>query len=274
MTRPLFIGGNWKCNGTSAKVIELVDMLNNSGDFSDSIDVVVAPPAIHIGSVLKTVRSDVHVAIQNCWSEPNVIRFFYRFSLLSNFFFLQAGAWTGEITPDLIKDFGVKWVILGHSERRVNCNETNEIVAKKVRLALEAGLKTIACIGEKLIDRQLNRTFEVCYEQIKPILAAVPGGKLNNLVIAYEPVWAIGTGVTPTPLEAQNTHLGIRKWIADNVSSDAANNLRIIYGGSVNRANCESLICMNDIDGFLIGGASLKNDFTDIIAICVSKSKL
>jgi len=254
--RKCFVGGNWKCNGTRSEVKQLVEMLNGFGEIPKNVDVVVAPPAIHIGSVLDGLRSDIKVAIQNSWSEP------------------KAGAWTGEVTPDLIVDFGLEWVVLGHSERRAYCGESEEIVGKKVKLALEAGLNVIACIGEQLEDRESNNTMKVCEAQLAPILDAIPSKNLSNVVIAYEPVWAIGTGVTASPEQAQDTQKSIREYLATKIGESGANNMRIIYGGSVKGANCEDLIRKPDIDGFLVGGASLKKEFETIINSSSLKAKI
>jgi len=185
-----------------------------------------------------------------------------------------AGAWTGELTVDLVKDFGVNWAVLGHSERRAMCHETPQVVGKKVSISLAGGLNVIACIGEQLADRENGRTMEVCKEQLDPIIAAIPVEKLGNVVIAYEPVWAIGTGVTASPTQAQDTHFQIRNYLNDKIGVQAAANMRIIYGGSVKANNCDELIKNNDIDGFLVGGASLNEDFLKIIASCKLKSKI
>jgi triosephosphate isomerase len=233
-----------------------VKMLNEAGAIPSNCDVVVAPPTLHVGSVLAAVRKDVKVAVQNSWSEP------------------KAGAWTGELTVDLIKDFGLEWVILGHSERRQFCHESHDLVGKKVRLALEAGLNVIACIGESLAERQGGKTMDVCKAQLDPILANVPAGKLGHVVIAYEPVWAIGTGVTATPQQAQDTHHDIRAYLATKVGASEAAAMRIQYGGSVKGANCEELIRMPDIDGFLVGGASLLPEFAKIIQCAALKAKM
>merc|ERR1712062_240989 len=156
---------------------------------------------------------------------------------------------------------GLKWVILGHSERRQYFNETSDVVGDKVKLALEAGLNVIACVGEQKEDREGGKTMEVVTAQLKPIMDSIPSGKAGNLVLAYEPVWAIGTGLVATPDQAQDTHEDIRKFIATNYGNDIAQGMRIQYGGSVKAANCEELIQKPDIDGFLVGGASLKDEF-------------
>ena len=163
----------------------------------------------------------------------------------------------------MIKDCGCEWVILGHSERRNVFGEPDQLISEKVAHALKSGLKVIPCIGEKLEDREQNKTQEVVFNQMKAILPSITDWK--NVVIAYEPVWAIGTGKTATPEQAQEVHAQLRQWLKDNVSAEVAESCRIIYGGSVSPANCQELAKMGDIDGFLVGGASLKPDFVQII---------
>lgn len=194
--------------------------------------------------------------MQNIWREP------------------EAGAWTGELTVDLVKDFGVNWTILGHSERRAYNKESPEEVGTKVKIAVEAGMKVIGCIGETLEDRNADKTMDVCISQLDPIIEATPANLLSNLVIAYEPVWAIGTGVTATPEQAQQVHDELRKYLVSKIGPDAAQQMRIIYGGSVKGGNCEELMKKPDIDGFLVGGASLKEEFLKIIASASIKSKM
>mmetsp|Transcript_1204 Transcript_1204/g.2906 ORF Transcript_1204/g.2906 Transcript_1204/m.2906 type:complete len:258 (-) Transcript_1204:149-922(-) len=254
--KKVFIGGNWKCNGTKQSVAELVDLLNGAGEFPTNAEVVVAPTALHIHAVQANLRKDVAVSVQNIWSEP------------------AAGAWTGELTVDIVKDFGLDWCILGHSERRAYCGETAEIVGTKTKVALEGGMSVIACVGEQLEDREAGRTMEVCKEQLEPIIAAVPEGAIDRVVVAYEPVWAIGTGVTASPEQAQETHEQIREYLKTKIGEEAAAGVRIIYGGSVKAGNCEELIKKADIDGFLVGGASLKAEFKDIIASSAVKAKM
>lgn len=163
----------------------------------------------------------------------------------------------------MIKDVGCGWVILGHSERRNIFEETDELVGEKVFQALAEGLKVIACIGELLSEREAGKTMEVVSRQIKAIADKV--ADWNNVVIAYEPVWAIGTGVTATPEQAQEVHRMLRGWLQDNVSGEVSSKTRIIYGGSVNAKNCKELAKNEDVDGFLVGGASLKPEFVQII---------
>jgi triosephosphate isomerase len=197
------------------------------------------------------------------------------------------GAYTGEVSGELLKDFGVKWTLTGHSERRVGFGgpgESNELVGRKTMAALKAGLSVIACIGEQLSERENGTTMVVCAEQLAAIASCVKESDWKNVVIAYEPVWAIGkiilfrcvlcgviflfltgTGKVATPQQAEETHAQIRQWIAENVSAEVAQSIRIIYGGSVKANNCKSLIQCANIDGFLVGGASLLPEFVDIM---------
>eukprot|EP00126_Sphaerothecum_destruens_P002039 Sdes_comp15485_c0_seq2m4405 len=163
----------------------------------------------------------------------------------------------------MVLDLGCEWVIIGHSERRDIFGESNELIAEKIQYALSKGLQVIACIGEHLEERNANKTKEIIFKQLAAISAKVKDWK--NIVIAYEPVWAIGTGVTATPDQAQEAHADIRKWLEANVNAATASSTRIIYGGSVTGANCKDLAKKSDIDGFLVGGASLKPEFVNII---------
>ncbi|KJE95668.1 triosephosphate isomerase [Capsaspora owczarzaki ATCC 30864] len=242
MTRKFFVGGNWKLNGTRDFVETFVPILNASP--SENVEVVVAPPSPLIALVRGRLREDWGVSAQNCWK-------------------VAAGAFTGEISAELAKDVGAKWVILGHSERRTIFHESDELIAEKVAHALAIDLKVIACIGETLAEREAGQTLDVVYRQLKAI-----AGKVSNwsgVVIAYEPVWAIGTGKVATPAQAQEVHAALRTWLTSNVSVDASSSTRIIYGGSVTADNCNELAKQGDIDGFLVGGASLKPDFVKIV---------
>lgn len=163
----------------------------------------------------------------------------------------------------MLKDVGADWVIIGHSERRTIFGESDELVAEKTAFALAEGLKVIACIGETLQEREAGKTEEVVFRQMKAIAAQVKDW--TNVVVAYEPVWAIGTGKVATPQQAQDVHAALRKWLVDNVSADVSASLRIQYGGSVTAANCKELGSQPDIDGFLVGGASLKPEFVQIV---------
>lgn len=211
-------------------------------------EVVVGPPAIYLEHTRQQVNPAIGVAGQNCYK-------------------VGSGAFTGDNSADMIKDVGCEWVILGHSERRNVFGEPDDLIGEKVAYALKTGLKVIPCIGEKLEEREAGQTEAVIFRQMQAIIDC---GKLknsdwDNIVIAYEPVWAIGTGKTATPEQAQDVHKKLRKWLADNVSQDVANKVRIIYGGSVTAANCKDLGAQKDIDGFLVGGASLKPDFVSIV---------
>lgn len=176
---------------------------------------------------------------------------------------MPSGAFTGEVSPALLKDVGATWVILGHSERRQIFGESDELIAEKVVHALAEGLKVIACIGETLQEREAGQTEAVVFRQTKALAAVIKDW--SNVVLAYEPVWAIGTGKTATPAQAQEVHAALRKWLAENVSAAVSASLRIQYGGSVTAANARELASQGDIDGFLVGGASLKPEFVDIV---------
>lgn len=168
----------------------------------------------------------------------------------------------------MLVDAGIQWTLTGHSERRVGFGfpgETSHVVGVKTKNAIDCGMSVMACIGEQLSDRQSGATMAVCAEQLDAIKAALSIGDWKKVVIAYEPVWAIGTGVTASPEQAQETHAEIRKWLAKNVSAEVAAETRIIYGGSATSKNCKDLYAQPDINGFLVGGASLKAEFIDII---------
>lgn len=168
----------------------------------------------------------------------------------------------------MLVDAKIPWVILGHSERRALCGETNEFVGEKTKYALSKGLKVALCIGETLEQREAGTTLDVCFAQLKAVNDVITVADWENIVIAYEPVWAIGTGKVATPQQAQDVHAGIRKWCAENISAEVASKVRIQYGGSVNAGNCEELAQKEDIDGFLVGGASLIGDA--FVTICNS----
>lgn len=241
-----FVGGNWKCNGTKASIVKLVDVLN-SHEVTHAVDVVVAPTAAHLGLVQSILtNSAIQVSAQNCIP--------------------AGGAFTGEINAAQVKDLGLDWVIIGHSERRTKYGETDEVVAAKVAAAVQAGLKVIACIGETLDEREAGKTMDVVLRQMAAIDEAYSGtGKgmdwyATDLVIAYEPVWAIGTGKVATPEQAQEVHAGLRNYLGVSRADT-----RIIYGGSANDKNCGDLYSQADINGFLVGGASLLPAFNTII---------
>lgn len=251
MSRTPFVGGNWKCNGTQASTAELTSALAKGlADLNGAVDVVISPSTIHLGTALRAADSSngqVQVAAQNASLTPN-------------------GAFTGETSCEMLIDFGIKWVILGHSERRAKYGDTNQIVGDKVKRALDLGLSVIACLGEQLEERKAEQTTDVVLKQVKAIADNV--SDWSRVVVAYEPVWAIGTGFTATPDQAQEVHAVLRKWISANVENgeEVAKAVRIIYGGSVKPKNAAELFAEGDIDGFLVGGASLKaDDFQAII---------
>lgn len=245
MARKFFVGGNWKCNGTTEEVKKIVSTLNSADVPSQEVvEVVVSPPFVFLPLVKTSLRPDFHVAAQNCWVK-------------------KGGAFTGEVSAEMLVNLGIPWVIIGHSERRALLGESNEFVGDKVAYALAQGLKVIACVGETLEQRESGSTMDVVAAQTKAIADQV--SDWSNIVIAYEPVWAIGTGKVASPAQAQEVHFELRKWLNSNTSSDVAASTRIIYGGSVNGGNCKELAGQPDVDGFLVGGASLKPEFIDII---------
>nr|AFK41708.1 unknown [Medicago truncatula] len=245
-----FVGGNWKCNGTKDSISKLISDLNNA-KLEPDVDVVVAPPFVYIDQVKTSITDRIEISGQNSWVG-------------------KGGAFTGEISVEQLKDLGCKWVILGHSERRHVIGEKDEFIGKKAAYALSEGLGVIACIGELLEEREAGKTFDVCFQQLKAYADAVPSW--DNIVIAYEPVWAIGTGKVASPEQAQEVHLALRDWLKNNVSAEVASKTRIIYGGSVNGGNSADLAKKEDIDGFLVGGASLKGpEFATIVNSVTSK---
>ncbi|CAL8471024.1 g10566 [Coccomyxa elongata] len=243
--RKFFVGGNWKCNGTVKSVESLVDTLNNGTvPGADVVEVVVAPTAVHIPLVQSSLRKDFAIAAQNAWVKGS-------------------GAYTGELSAEILTDLGIPWVILGHSERRALIGESSELIADKTKYCLDKGLGVILCIGESLEEREAGKTFEVVAGQLAPVAEKI--SDWSKVVVAYEPVWAIGTGKVASPEQAQETHAQIRAWLAEKVSADVAGATRIIYGGSVSASNSDTLATEKDIDGFLVGGASLKPDFLKVI---------
>jgi len=248
MGRKFFVGGNWKMNNLKADNEKLIESLNAAPINFDTTEVLVSPPALYLDFVRQKLNPKFHVAAQNCYKK-------------------EKGAFTGDISPAMIKDNGGDYVILGHSERRNVFGETDELIGEKVKHALESGLFVLPCIGEKLEEREAGKTTEVVFNQLKHIADNI--SDWSKVVIAYEPVWAIGTGKTASKEQAQEVHAQLRKWLADNVSASVAESTRILYGGSVNGANAKDLASQPDIDGFLVGGASLKPEFA---AICNARA--
>ncbi len=247
MRKP-FVAGNWKMNGSKAMIASLVSELSSRWTQADKVDVAVCPPAVYIDYTRRALGDSViAVGAQNMASEPTY------------------GAFTGEVSAPMLKDFGVRHVILGHSERRSLFRETDEEIARKVEIALAAHLTPILCVGETLEERDAGITEQVIARQLDAVVQRVGGDAFARIVVAYEPVWAIGTGKTATPEQAQAVHAFIRDKIR-LLSAQAAEEMIIQYGGSVKPSNAAALFAQPDIDGGLIGGASLVAD--DFLAIC------
>lgn len=243
--RKAIIAGNWKMNNTASEGVALVKAIAPLVKDA-TCDVVVCVPAIDIPAVSEVLKgTNIMLGAENVH-------------------FAEKGAYTGEISAAMLKEYGVKYVIIGHSERRQYFGETDETVNKRTLTALKAGLTPIVCVGETLEERETGKTEEVLYRQIKEGLNGVED--ITALVVAYEPVWAIGTGKTATAAQANETIGFIRKTLGELFCEKCAAKVRIQYGGSMNAGNCKELMAQEEIDGGLIGGASLKaNDFTTIV---------
>lgn len=236
-------------NGSKASLIKLVEALNDA-QLDPNTEVVIAPPSLYLLTLQEIVKNGVQVAAQNAY-------------------FKESGAYTGEISPVQLKDAGINWVVLGHSERRSYFAETSEVIAKKTEAALAAGLSVILCVGETLEEREAGKTAAVVEAQLVEVIKVLgqDASKWSKIVIAYEPVWAIGTGKVATCAQAQEAHHDIRAYISKEVSQEVAETIRIIYGGSVTGTSCGELSAQPDVDGFLVGGASLKPEFINIINV-------
>ncbi len=246
MARKKIVAGNWKMNMTPSQAVALVEELKPLVA-SDDVEVVYCIPAIDIVPVVEAVKgTNVVVGAENMYYE-------------------EKGAYTGEISPEMLVDAGVKYVIIGHSERRDYFNECDCMLNKKVKRALEYNLTPILCCGESLEQREMGITLDWIRMQIKSDLKDVTAAQVASIVIAYEPIWAIGTGKTATTQQAQEVCKAIRDCIAEVYDADTAEKVRIQYGGSVNAANAAELFAQPDIDGGLVGGASLKADFGKIV---------
>ncbi|MCX6828475.1 MAG: triose-phosphate isomerase [candidate division Zixibacteria bacterium] len=241
------IAGNWKMNKTNPEAAELTRALVNSIGKIDRPRVVLCPPFTALSEMAKVIKgSSIFLGAQNIYCQ-------------------ESGAYTGEIAPGMLLTIGVAYVILGHSERREYFSETDNIVNAKVKLALKTGLIPIVCVGEKLADRENGKTEEVVGSQMDGSLDSLSGDEIKKVAIAYEPVWAIGTGKTATTQMAQEVHVFIRNTLKRKYG-EAAETVSILYGGSVNAENAASLLKEEDMDGALVGGASLKADqFTKIV---------
>ena len=246
MARKRIIAGNWKMNMTPSEAVKLVEELKPLV-VNDDVDVVYCVPAIDIVPVVEAVKgTNVQVGAENFYIEDK-------------------GAYTGEISAPMLVDAGVKYVIIGHSERREYFKEDDAFLNKKVKKAIASGLTPLLCCGETLEQREMGVTMDWIRLQIKSDLAGVAADDVKNLVIAYEPIWAIGTGKTATSDQAEEVCKGIRELIAEVYDTDTAEAVRIQYGGSMNAGNAKELLAKPNIDGGLIGGASLKAEFGQVV---------
>ena len=249
--RKNIVAGNWKMNTTVPEGIELAKaVVAKSAEVPAEVKLIIATPFTHLYPVAEVVKgSVVGLSAENCADHTK-------------------GAYTGEVSADMIASVGCEYTILGHSERRQYYTETDEKLVEKTKLALAAGLKVILCVGENLDEREAGKHFDVCEAQIKNVLYNFTAEDMKNIIVAYEPVWAIGTGKTATSEQAEEIHAFIRKTIADKFGAQVADDTTILYGGSCKPSNAKELFAQPDIDGGLIGGASLKAD--DFIQIALS----
>ena len=252
--RKSFVAGNWKMNTDSHSGVKLAeDVVSGCGETAgNEVDVAVCPPFVYLQQVGRALQSS-HIALG-----------------AQDVYFEQKGAFTGEISSAMLKDIGCAYAICGHSERRHVIGETDDLINKKVKAAFAGGLLPILCVGELLDERKANKTTEVVTRQMKNGLAGLNEEKMSAVTIAYEPVWAIGTGLTATPGQAQEVHALIRGLLANMYSRKLAAEIRIQYGGSVKPDNAGELMAQEDVDGLLVGGASLKaGDFVAIVKAAV-----
>ena len=253
MSRKYFIAGNWKMNKTAAEATALIKAINEKAGSQTKVDVAVCPPFTALDAASKALAgSTVKLGAQNMYFE-------------------KSGAYTGEIAAEMLKEFGCTYVILGHSERREYFKECNCLINKKVKAVLANGMNPILCVGEKLEEREAGKTLDIVSEQTVKGLEGLTAAEAEKVVIAYEPVWAIGTGKTATPAMAQKVHAAIRKILADTFGAEVAEKMQILYGGSMKPENADALLAEKDIDGGLIGGAALKAD--SFVALIESASK-
>lgn len=244
MARQFFVGGNFKANGTTQQITDIIENLN-SADLPKDVEVVVFPPSVYLGlAVALNKQSTISVGAQNVFDK-------------------SCGAFTGETCASQLIDVGATWTLTGHSERRTILGESDEFVAQKTKFALDNGVKVVLCIGETLEERKTGVTLDVCARQLDAVSKII--SDWTNIVVAYEPVWAIGTGLAATPEDAEETHKGIRDHLAKTIGAEQAEKIRILYGGSANGKNAPTFKDKANVDGFLVGGASLKPEFVDII---------
>ena len=256
MTRKPLMAGNWKMNKTIGEAVVLAQDISNNfePDWADKVDVAVCPPFPDLKPV-KTVfefdRMPVSVGAQNVYWEPK-------------------GAYTGEVSVPMLSEIGCEWCIVGHSERRGIFGETNEDVNKKVKALLAAKIKPIICVGESLAVRDEGTTLDFVTAQVRAAYAGIDASQAASTVVAYEPIWAIGTGRTATPEQAQEVCAAIRATLAELFGQTVADEMRVLYGGSMNPGNVDLLVAENDIDGGLIGGAALEaSSFIQLVKACL-----
>jgi triosephosphate isomerase len=244
--RKIIIGGNWKCNGDLSFIKSFsseIDSFKISNEDNSNAEVILFPPFIHL-SLLKEKHPHLKLGSQTISQYGN-------------------GAFTGVISPQLLKDIGITTTLIGHSESRSLFGDSEEVISAKLKNAEANLFEIVMCVGEVLSERENQQTVQVLKRQLETIKSSIKNW--DKVIIAYEPVWAIGTGKTASPEEAEETILEIRNWIKENVSEEVSSKISIIYGGSVNGSNCEKLISQKNIDGFLVGGASLKSEFKKIV---------
>ena len=247
--RTPIVGGNWKMNTDLAAAVELADnVVASCASFVDRCDIAVFPPFPYLQAVGRTLgHHGIILGAQNVYPEPD-------------------GAFTGEVSTDMLLDLNVGMVIIGHSERRHVIGETDELINRKLHAALDAGLQVLLCVGETIEQREAGQTSRVNISQLMAGLRGIQAGLIQRIVLAYEPVWAIGTGRTAGPADAQSVHTILRATLGDLYDAGLADSVRIQYGGSVRPGNAAELIAQPDIDGFLVGGSSLKaEEFTAIV---------
>lgn len=251
MRKPL-IAGNWKMNLLAADAVKMVNELKSLVAGVDGADIVVCPVFTVLGAVNEALSgSSIEMGGQNCYVK-------------------ESGAYTGEISPQMLKDVGCTWTIIGHSERRQYFNETDDFLNQKLKFALASGLKVMFCVGETLEERESGQMADVLERQVIKGLVGLSDSDFDNMSVAYEPVWAIGTGKTATPEQAQEAHAFIRGLLSKQFGAAVAEKVRIQYGGSVKADNAGELMAKPDVDGALVGGASLKADsFAGIIKASV-----
>jgi len=247
------VAGNWKMNldfptgiDTVSKIVSMLEEME-----TPDVSVVISPPYIHLEAIQQMTEDfpNIYVAAQDCSGH-------------------ESGAFTGEVSAPMISSVGAQYVILGHSERRMYHGEDGKLLSEKIRHAFEAGLRPIYCVGEQLQERYDNRQEEVVQSQLEDVLGSLTEEEMNRVVVAYEPVWAIGTGETASAEQAQEMHAFIRSWLGSKFNEDIADSVTILYGGSCKPANAEELFSQPDVDGGLIGGASLgPDDFVKLVEI-------